>query len=91
MSYDQLEYLIRMQDILRCRLANTLAADDGFSEGNVHAGVYRALLELKVARTEIERLTAERDALRGLLREWFDSSDPSIGGSPGSLLCGKEQ
>lgn len=27
---------------------------------------------------------AEVEALRGLLREWFDASDPSIGG-PGSL------
>ena len=52
-SDEQLDHLIRMQDMLRSRMAGVLASDDGFHEGNVHAGTYRALVELQRLRREL--------------------------------------
>jgi hypothetical protein len=60
-SDEQLDHLIRMQDMLRSRMAGVLASDDGFHEGNVHAGTYRALVELKRLRRE---LAEARELLR---------------------------
>ena len=57
-SDEQLDHLIRMQDMLRCRMAGVLASDDGFHEGNVHAGTYRALVELKRLRRELAEARA---------------------------------
>jgi hypothetical protein len=73
-SDEQLDHLIRMQDMLRCRMAGVLASDDGFHEGNVHAGTYRALVELKRLRRELAEA-----------REWIRRSPHRMGCASRSL------
>ena len=72
-SAEQLDHLIRIQDMLRCRMTSVLASDDGFSEGNVYAGVYRALLELKDARA----LNADLLALAKRMLAAWEGSGPA--------------
>jgi len=49
--------------------------------------MYRYVNDAKISvRDDCAEAADEIERLRGLLREWFDASDPSIGGSPGSLL-----
>ena len=59
----KLDHLIRIQDMLRCQMAHVLASDDGFAEVNVHAGTYRALVELKELRAERDLILAITAAL----------------------------
>lgn len=73
---EKLDHLIRVEDAMRCRMTSVLATDDGFAEGNVHAGVYRALVELRDFRARLTEATT-------LVRHLRDHIDPRR--APGSL------
>jgi hypothetical protein len=69
----RLDSLIRIQDALRCKMNHMLgatAADDGYSEGNVHAGVYRALVELKERRADFDAKVQEVKELQVEIAHW---------------------
>jgi hypothetical protein len=69
-SDEKLDHLIRIQDMLRCQMTSVLATDDGFSEGNVHAGVYRALVELKELRSSLAAADALLREARSEVEHW---------------------
>jgi hypothetical protein len=74
---DKLDHLIRIQDMLRCQMAHAMAATDGFDEGNVHAGVYRALVELKALREAAGKVICYECGATGKIHQ---------GGVPGEWL-----